>query len=182
MSSPRSPSTTSYPFSNALGGGPALPTIVGTEGFGRVLAVGRDVENVKVGDRVLAPPLSQTWREKMIVPAFGLFPLPEGDPYQLSMLSSNPPTAALILSEYIQLKPGDWVVQNSANSGVGSSLIAIAKARGLRTINFVRWQELLKELKAAGGDIVLHRPTPRPVPRPRSRSPFERVGYRKSRR
>ena len=49
---------------NALGGGPVLPTIVGNEGFGRVLAVGRGVENVKVGDRVLAPILSQTWREK----------------------------------------------------------------------------------------------------------------------
>jgi NADPH:quinone reductase-like Zn-dependent oxidoreductase len=47
------------------------------------------------------------------------------------------------------------VVQNSANSGVGRSLIAIAKARSLRTINFVRRQELLKELQAAGGDIVL---------------------------
>jgi NADPH:quinone reductase-like Zn-dependent oxidoreductase len=140
---------------NALGSGPALPTIVGNEGFGRVLAVGRGVENVKVGDRVLAPPLSQTWREKMIVPASSLFPLPDGDPQQLSMLSGNPPTAALILSEYTQLKPGDWVVQNSANSGVGRSLIAIAKARGLRTINFVRRQELLEELKAAGGDIVL---------------------------
>ena len=59
------------------------------------------------------------------------------------MLSGNPPTAALILSEYTHLKPGDWVVQNSANSGVGRSLIAIAKARGLRTINFVRRRELL---------------------------------------
>jgi NADPH:quinone reductase-like Zn-dependent oxidoreductase len=47
------------------------------------------------------------------------------------------------------------VVQNSANSGVGRSLTAIAKVRGLRTINFVRRQELLKELKPAGGDIVL---------------------------
>ena len=140
---------------NALGGGPPLPTIVGNEGLGRVLAIGSGVENIKVGDRVLAPPLSQTWREKMIVPASGLFPLPDGDPYQLSMLSGNPPTAALILSEYAQLKPGDWVVQNSANSGVGRSLIAIAKARGLRTINFVRRRELLKELKAAAGDIVL---------------------------
>jgi NADPH:quinone reductase-like Zn-dependent oxidoreductase len=128
---------------------------VGSEGFGRVLAVGRDVENVKVGDRVLAPPLSQTWREKMIVPASSLFPLPDGDPYQFSMLSSNPPTAALILSEHTQLEPGDWVVQNSANSGVGRSLIAIAKARGLRTINFVRRQSLLKEIQVAGGDIVL---------------------------
>ena len=40
---------------NALGGGPALATIVGNEGFGRVLAIGRGVVNVKVGDRVLAP-------------------------------------------------------------------------------------------------------------------------------
>jgi NADPH:quinone reductase-like Zn-dependent oxidoreductase len=111
--------------------------------------------NVKVGDRVLAPVLSQTWREKMTVPASSLFPLPDGDPQQFSMLSGNPPTAALILTEYIRLKPGDWVVQNSANSGVGRSLIAIAKARSLRTINFVRRQELLKELQAAGGDIVL---------------------------
>jgi NADPH:quinone reductase-like Zn-dependent oxidoreductase len=140
---------------NALGSGPALPTIVGNEGFGRVLAIGSGVENVKVGDRVLAPILSQTWREQMIVPASSLFPLPDGDPQQLSMLSGNPPTAALILTEYTQLKPGDWVVQNSANSGVGRSLIAIARARGLRTINFVRREESLKELKAAGGDIVL---------------------------
>src|SRR5580693_9441462 len=89
---------------NALGGGPALPTIVGNEGFGRVLAIGRGVVNVKVGDRVLAPLLSQTWREKMIVPASSLFPLPDGDPHQFSMLSGNPPTAALILTEYTQLK------------------------------------------------------------------------------
>jgi len=142
-------------ISNALGAGPALPTLVGNEGLGRVLAVGSEVKNVKVGDRVLAPVLTGTWREKMIVSASGLFALPAGDPGQLSMLGSNPPTAALILSEYTQLNKGDWVVQNSANSGVGRSLIAIAKARGFRTINFVRRGELINELKAAGGDVVL---------------------------
>jgi NADPH:quinone reductase-like Zn-dependent oxidoreductase len=141
--------------SNALGAGPALPAIVGNEGFGQVLAVGGEVKNVKVGDRVLAPVFTGTWREKMIVPASSLFPLPEGDPRQFSMLGSNPPTAALILSEYLQLKKGDWVVQNSANSGVGRSLIALAKARGLRTINFVRRAASINELRAAGGDVVL---------------------------
>ena len=140
---------------NALGAGPALPTIVGNEGFGQVLAVGSEVKNVRVGDRVLAPVFTGTWREKMMVPASSLFPLPGGDPQQFSMLGSNPPTAALILSEYIQLKKGDWVVQNAANSGVGRSLIALAKSRGLRTINFVRRGELVNELKAAGGDVVL---------------------------
>jgi NADPH:quinone reductase-like Zn-dependent oxidoreductase len=141
--------------SNALGAGPALPTIVGNEGVGRVLAVGSEVKNVKIGDRVLAPVLTGTWREKMIAPASRLFALPAGDPEQFSMLGGNPPTAALILNEYTQLKKGDWVVQNTANSGVGRSLIAIAKARGFRTINFVRRGEVINELKAAGGDLVL---------------------------
>jgi NADPH:quinone reductase-like Zn-dependent oxidoreductase len=140
---------------NALGGGKPLPTIVGNEAVGRVLAVGKDVKNVKPGDRALPPMFSGTWCEKIIVPASVLFPLPDGDPEQLSMLSSNPPTAALLLSEYVQLKPGDWVVQNAANGGVGRSLIAIAKARGLKTINYVRKAALVNELKAAGGDVVL---------------------------
>jgi NADPH:quinone reductase-like Zn-dependent oxidoreductase len=135
---------------------PALPTVIGNEGVGRVLAVGMGVENVKVGDRVLAPLSSFTWREQMVVPASGLFALPpDADPQQLSMLAINPPTAALLLSEYVNLKPGEWVMQNSANSGVGRWVIAFAKTRGLNTVNIVRRPELVAELKAIGGDIVV---------------------------
>jgi NADPH:quinone reductase-like Zn-dependent oxidoreductase len=72
---------------------------------------------------------------------------------QFAQLGSNPPTAALILSEYVDLEPGDWVVQNGGNSGVGRSLIAIAKLRGIRTISLVRRRELIDELKAAGADL-----------------------------
>ena len=136
-------------------GGPPAPTVVGDEGFGRVAAVGPGVTNVKVGDHVLAPILGLTWRARMIAPAQGLFPLPDGDRLQLAQLGSNPPTAALILSEYADLKPGDWVVQNAGNSGVGRSLSAIAKQRGIRAISFVRRPELIDELKAAGADVVL---------------------------
>jgi NADPH:quinone reductase-like Zn-dependent oxidoreductase len=135
---------------------PALPTVIGNEGVGRVLAVGRGVENVKVGDRVLPPLSSFTWRERMVVWANGLFALPpEADPQQLAMLAINPPTAALLLSEYVNLKPGDWVVQNSANSGVGRWVIAFAKTRGLKTVNIVRRPELVAELKTIGGDVVV---------------------------
>src|SRR4029434_3680480 len=71
------------------------------------------------------------------------------------MLGINPPTAALLLNESIDLRPGDWVAQNAANSGVGRSLIAIDKARGLQTINFGRRLELVPELQAVGGDLVI---------------------------
>jgi NADPH:quinone reductase-like Zn-dependent oxidoreductase len=134
---------------------PALPTVIGGEGVGRVLAVGAGVENVKLGDRVPAPLSSFTWRERMVVPASGLFPLPDADPQQLSMLAINPPTAALLLSEYVSLKPGEWVVQNAANSSVGRWVIAFAKARGLKTVNIVRRPELVAELQAIGGDVVV---------------------------
>jgi NADPH:quinone reductase-like Zn-dependent oxidoreductase len=135
---------------------PALPTVIGNEGVGRVLNVGPGVQNVKVGDRVLAPLSSFTWRERMIVPASGLFALPpSADPQQLSMLAINPPTAALLLSEYVNLKPGEWVVQNAANSAVGRWVIAFAKARGLKTVNIVRRPELVPELHAIGGDVIV---------------------------
>ena len=70
---------------------PPLPTVIGNEGVGRVLAVGPGVENVKVGDRVVAPLSSFAWRERMVISANGLFALPPGaDPQQLAMLAINP--------------------------------------------------------------------------------------------
>jgi NADPH:quinone reductase-like Zn-dependent oxidoreductase len=133
---------------------PSLPSVVGNEGVGRVLAVGRGVEHLKVGDRILIPLYAFSWRERLVVPAAGLFSLPDADPQQLAMLGINPPTASLLLDEAPDLKSGDWVVQNAANSGVGRSLIVMAKARGIKTINFVRRTELVPELRAIGGDLV----------------------------
>jgi NADPH:quinone reductase-like Zn-dependent oxidoreductase len=135
---------------------PSLPSVIGNEGVGRILAVGPGVENVAVGDRVLTPLYGFAWAERIVAAADGLFALPaDVDPRQLAMLTINPPTAALLLSEFVDLAPGDWVVQNAANSGVGRAVIAFAKARGLKTINIVRRRELVDELKAQGGDVVI---------------------------
>jgi NADPH:quinone reductase-like Zn-dependent oxidoreductase len=135
---------------------PPLPAVIGNEGVGRVLAVGPGMESIKVGDRVLVPPGSFTWRERIVLPAGGLSALPaDADPRQLAMLGINPPTAALLLSEFVDLQPGEWVVQNAANSGVGRWVIAFAKTRGLKTVNIVRRPQLVAELEALGGDVVV---------------------------
>jgi len=133
---------------------PPLPLVLGNEGVARIVEVGEDVGTVAVGDLVVVPLFAGAWRERLLLPAEGLFPLPEGSVEQFSMLGSNPPTAGLILSEYADLAPGDWVVQNAANSGVGRSLIALAKARGFRTINLARNESVLADLTASGADIV----------------------------
>ena len=133
---------------------PPLPLVLGNEGIGRIIEVGTDVETVAVGDLVVLPLLAGAWRERVVLSAEGLFALPEGNIEQLSMLGGNPPTAGLILSEYASLEPGDWVVQNAANSGVGRSLIALAKARGFRTINLARNESVFADLTASGADIV----------------------------
>ena len=131
-----------------------LPLVLGNEGIARIIEVGTDVDTVAVGDLVVLPLLAGAWRERLLLRAEGLFALPEGNIEQLSMVGGNPPTAGLILSEYASLGPGDWVVQNAANSGVGRSLIALAKARGLRTINLARNESVLDELTSLGADIV----------------------------
>jgi NADPH:quinone reductase-like Zn-dependent oxidoreductase len=139
---------------------PLLPTSfpagVGNEGVARILAVGSNVTNLAIGDRVLIPQTHYAWRERLVMPAASLFALPAGaDPRQLSMLSINPPTAALLLSEFVELQPGDWVIQDAGNSGVGRWVIAMARHLGLRTVSLVRRHELVRELCAAGADVVL---------------------------
>jgi NADPH:quinone reductase-like Zn-dependent oxidoreductase len=47
------------------------------------------------------------------------------------------------------------VVQNAANSGVGRWVIAFAKTRVLKTVNIVRRPQLVAELEAIGGDVVV---------------------------
>jgi NADPH:quinone reductase-like Zn-dependent oxidoreductase len=135
---------------------PELPSVIGNEGVGHVLAVGSSVSGFGIGDRVLVPLHVFAWAERVLAPAKDLIKLSvKSDIRQLSMLRINPPTASLLLSEFIALKRGDWIVQNAANSGVGRAVIAFARERGLRTVNLVRRVELFDELTAAGGDIVL---------------------------
>lgn len=135
---------------------PKLPALVGSEGVARVIKTGADVTGIREGDRVLFPRGASTWLTRAKVKADGLFALPErADPQQLSMLMVNPPTAYLLLTEYMPLKTGDWVIQTAGNSGVGRAVIAMARQMGVHTVSIVRRPELVEELKKLGGDVVL---------------------------
>ena len=135
---------------------PPLPAVGGNEGVARVAEHGPDVSGPTIGQTVLLPVGIGTWATHIVADARALVPLPnEVDPIQLSMMTINPPTASLMLSEIVDLESGDWVIQNAANSGVGSYLITLAKMRGIKTVNVVRRESLVEPLKAAGADVVL---------------------------
>jgi NADPH:quinone reductase-like Zn-dependent oxidoreductase len=134
---------------------PPLPATPGAEGVGRVSAVGAGVTAPLVGDRVILLG-RENWAQQRRVKAEQVLPVPADiDVLQLAMLKVNPATALLMLRDYVPLESGDWVIQDAANSGVGTSLIRLAKARGLKTVNVVRRAALAAPLEALGADVVL---------------------------
>lgn len=134
---------------------PPLPTRLGIEGVGTIEAVGDGVTALRVGDRVMSLD-RRNWTEMLVLPEAAVIPVPgDLDIHQLSMLKVNPATAELMLDRYVDLSPGDWVIQNAANSAVGRYVIQLARARGVHTLNVVRRTGLEDELRAAGADLVL---------------------------
>jgi NADPH:quinone reductase-like Zn-dependent oxidoreductase len=132
-----------------------LPRTPGFEGVGRVLRVGSAVTDYSVGDRVFPALASGTFGEQVRCAASRCMPAPEGDAAQLSLLTVNGPTAAVLLDDFVKMNEGDWLVQNAANSNCGRFLIQLARQRGIKTINVVRRPEMVDELVGLGADIVL---------------------------
>lgn len=142
-------------ISGQYGISPKLPEIPGTEGVGEVIELGLDVHNLSLGQRVFIAGYS-TWQQEVVGPEGSFIPLPpNGDIQQLSMLMINPITALRLLEGFADLKKGDWVIQNAANSAVGTYLIQIAKQRGIRTLNVVRRQSAATRLEELGATHVL---------------------------
>ncbi|KAI5118000.1 hypothetical protein M0805_008100 [Coniferiporia weirii] len=139
--------------------------IVGNEGLAEVKEVGEDVHSFKRGDWVvMIKPQAGTWSSDANVQEDDVIRIPDlGGPkigeVQGATMTVNPPTAYNMLREFVDLRQGDWVIQNGANSAVGQAVIQIAAHRGLRTINFVRdrpdFSHLEKQLLDLGATHVL---------------------------
>ena len=135
---------------------PDLPAVAGIEGVGRVISAGCSTSEALLGKRVLLPHGFGAWRNFGNASASDLIVVPENIPVQqAAMVRINPATAFCLLHHFTRLQPGDWILQNAANSGVGRSVIQIARSCGLRTVNVVRRSGLAEDLKAIGADAVI---------------------------
>lgn len=140
----------------------ALPRIQGCEISGTVAALGEDVDQWKVGDRVavqsnlfcgqcefcargeesiclngqlLGVQRDGGFAEKVLVPARSLVALPEAVDFETSAaLTLAGSTAMHMLTDRAEVRPGDWVLAIAGASGVGSAAIQIACQLGARVI------------------------------------------------
>lgn len=134
---------------------PETPSPLGIEGAGRVTALGDGVKDLAVGDLVMSLHRAN-WSQSLTLPTAQLVKLPPAvDPEQAAMMKVNAATALLMLRNYVKLKPGDWVMQNAANSGVGTDVIKLARALDLNTVNVVRRKDLIKPMHDMGANVVV---------------------------
>lgn len=132
---------------------PDLPATGGNEGIGRVSEV--NGEGIAIGQLVLLPVGDVAWRSEIIGQISHLVPMPEGDIDQLSMLMVNPATAHLLLTDFVQLKEGDWIIQSVANSAVGPYAVQLAKAKGTSLCGVVRRESAAPSLEEPGAAAVI---------------------------
>jgi trans-2-enoyl-CoA reductase len=135
---------------------PELPATPGFEGAGVIVELGAGVNGLTSDALVILPHNVGTWRDAVAVKAEDLVVVPDGiEPVQAATLKINPLTAWRLLHDYVDLQKGDWLIQNAANSAAGRDVIKIAHELGYKTVNVVRRAELVDELRAEGGDVVL---------------------------
>ncbi|XP_040193212.1 enoyl-[acyl-carrier-protein] reductase, mitochondrial isoform X1 [Rana temporaria] len=140
---------------------PQLPAVGGNEGVGVVAEVGHHVSSLRPGDWVIPVDAGLgTWRSEGVFSEAALVRVPSDISIEIAAtLSVNPCTAYRLLSDFETLRPGDSVIQNASNSGVGQAVIQIAASLGITTINIVRdrpeLQNLVQRLHDLGADHVI---------------------------
>lgn len=150
-------------FRTGLYKAPSMPAILGMEGAGVVTAVGAEVANVKVGDRVAyaGGPLG-AYATDRVIHADRLVKLPDTvDDRTAAAMMLQGLTAQYLLRSTYRVKPGETILVHAAAGGVGLILCQWAKHLGATVIGVVSSEEkaaLAREHGAAhvivGGDKV----------------------------
>ncbi|MEB0207461.1 NADPH:quinone reductase [Pseudomonas sp. CCC3.1] len=129
-----------------------LPSGLGNEGAGFVDAIGSDVHNVKVGDRVAygTGPLGAN-SELHVLPAANVVKLPDDISFeQAAAVMLKGLTVQYLLRQTYELKGGETVLFHAAAGGVGSIACQWAKALGVKLIGTVSSAEKAAHAKALG--------------------------------
>ena len=116
-----------------------FPFILGSDGSGRVTAVGNQVTRIKKGDRVYSysydNPKGGFYAEYVAVAASKVAPLPAGlDLLHAGAIPTIGLTALQGVDDALKIKPGEKVIVHGASGNVGMLALQFAKLRGARVL------------------------------------------------
>lgn len=135
---------------------PPRPFTPGIEVAGVVKAIGSDVKNVKVGDRVAAVMSIGGYAEEVVIEAMMAMPLPDGVPaVDATALLCAYGTSHHGLKQRANLQPGESVLVLGAAGSTGIAAIEIAKAMGATVTAVASTQEKLDIAKEHGADVLI---------------------------
>ena len=131
--------------------------VLGFEGAGIIEALGADVGDLKVGDRVayIGHPIG-SYAEMRTLPASRLVKLPDGVSERVAgstMLRGL--TAQMVLQKTYPVKAGEWVLVHAGAGGLGQLVTRLAKRIGAKVIATVGSEAKVGIAQEAGADAVL---------------------------
>jgi NADPH:quinone reductase len=132
----------------------------GGETCGVIEAVGQDVTDLAVGQRVVF--LGGGLAETVVMPAASVFPVPDGvSPTKAAALPVNYGTTWFALHERAYLKPDEWLLVTGAAGGTGTAAIELGRAAGARVVAVAGGATKVQVCRDLGAEVVIdHNETP----------------------
>lgn len=134
----------------------SLPFILGVEGAGTVEAVGADVSEVEVGDRVAYFGQPGSYAEYATVPSDKLLPVPAKLDIKVALAAVlQGMTAHYLVHSTYPVKSSDTILVHAAAGGTGALIVQMAKRLGATVIGTVSTEEKAERARSVGIDHVI---------------------------
>ena len=139
---------------------PAFPYVEGYEVAGDIDAIGEGVVGFALGQRVCALTVYGAWAEYFTRSSEDFVPVPEGlDDAEVIALILNYATAYQMIHRIAAMQPGHTALVTGANGGVGTALLELLRAHGVRALGLASKQHF-DLISSLGGEPIESRTKP----------------------
>ena len=136
---------------------PPLPFSPGGEAAGVVDAVGDEIDDLRIGDRVVAMTGKGCYAEMVIANRAQIVPIPDGMPYDIaSGFTMTYGTSHHALKQRARLQPGESLLVLGAAGGVGLAAVELGKLMGAHVIAAASTDDKLAVCRDYGADETIN--------------------------
>jgi len=135
-----------------------FPKVLGNDGSGTVIAVGKGVDRARVGDRVYA----YSWdggfyAQYVVVRQDDTAPAPANLPTEeAGALGADGVTALIGLEDKLKLREGETLLIFGASGGIGHLAVQLAKRMGAQVFAVASGEDGVKLVKSLGADLAIN--------------------------